>query len=653
MKETIALFEIKNISKSYGGEFALRNVSMEIGKGLNFIIGASGSGKTTLLKIISGMEQDFDGEVYYCGKSVNALSEQEKSYYYNHIFGFIWQDFNLIEDLTVAENVALPQYVKDAVDKKVILKILRELKISEIADQKVKSLSGGQKQRVAIARELVKNPQVIIADEPTSALDEKASRNTMDILRDIAKTRTVIVVTHDTSLIDSKAKVYELDKGEMVTYAEPFPTNTNALRKNDTHHLSFRNAFTLAKTNIKSRLGRFVTTSLSLLVAATLLLVTVSGAIIDSGQEAFDKLFTTYGKGILDINIVGSFTSAGGTNGAEKDEPNADVTQDIGGLYEKYLSDERVEYILSAQAFNNIEITVDGEKYEIENSNSSPAVNELTAGTMPMGSGNEVVVPNSFVKRLGLTDDQVIGKPITFHGSIYNWDSGEPILMPVSTEVTIIGVADTTVKYDYEGKLMEYTIDDSFFFSKSALDKMRAQAEITKADANFTIRAKSPSDMISIKEELNAEGIIPLGRFELVEDMVRLNEQTTQQSSSAIIIIGFLSAIVAVSTALISALMRKREYAIYKVSGFAKSHLAVLMSAEFMIVTGLSGALFLLCSPLINLGTTTFWGVNILNLKLLTTGVLLVLAMGVLSFGITVTISASTKAVDSLKTGDR
>ena len=204
------MFEIKNVSKQYNGEFALNDISFTMGKGLNFIVGASGSGKTTLLKIISGMEQDFDGEVYYCGKSIKELTSNEKSYFYNNIFGFVWQDFNLLEDLSVLENVLLPQYLKNEQNQKDADKVLKELEIVDLAHQKVKNLSGGQKQRVAIARELMKNPQVIIADEPTSALDEKTSKTTMDILKAISKKRTVIIVTHDTNLIDSKSNIIRL-----------------------------------------------------------------------------------------------------------------------------------------------------------------------------------------------------------------------------------------------------------------------------------------------------------------------------------------------------------------------------------------------------------------------------------------------------------
>ena len=138
------MFEVKHISKQFNGEYALRDVSLSIGKGLNFLVGASGSGKTTLLKILTGMEQDYDGEAVYCGQDLKELTAQEKSRFYNEQFGFIWQDFNLLEDHTVLENVMLPQYLKKQPDKKTAQKVLRELRIEKLADQKASKLSGGQ-----------------------------------------------------------------------------------------------------------------------------------------------------------------------------------------------------------------------------------------------------------------------------------------------------------------------------------------------------------------------------------------------------------------------------------------------------------------------------------------------------------------------------
>lgn len=650
------MFEIKNVSKQFGGEYALRDITMDIGSGLNFIIGSSGSGKTTLLKIISGMEQDFLGEVFYRGQDIKALDERDKSYFYNNVFGFVWQDFNLLNDLTVLENVMLPQYLKPgklAASKKAITKILQELKIADIAHQKAGSLSGGQKQRVAIARELAKNPEVIIADEPTSALDEQSAKNTMDILRGISKNRTVVVVTHDTTLIDAKSRVYELDKGELIAAAVPTKKSKENLEEKKAHSLPVGSSLKLAARNTKSGLGRFSATLLSLLVGAVLLLVTASGSIQGSSDAAFDKLFKTYGDSILDISVVGSFMDAGGTNGEKVDKPSADVSQNINGLFDKYKADERIQHIVFSQAYNDIKVTNGGKEYAIKPSSNVPVVNDLLVGVMPMGSENEVVVPNSFVKQLGITNEEALGEMLTFNASLYNWESGEPILLPVNTVAKIVGVVDSTMKYEIGGKIEEYSVDDSFFFSKSASDEMRRQAKIEKSEPNFVIRTKTPAEMIAVKDELNADGIVPLGRFELVEDMVRLNSLTTEQSASAIVVIGLLSVVVVLAVSTITAITRRREYAIYKVSGYSGAHLTLMTGSEFFIAAIAGGALFLCTSPLINLATKAFWSVNILTGKLLASGLLFVAAMAAISFAVAVIVCKNVKPSTSLKTGDR
>lgn len=647
------MIEIKNVSKQYENEFALHDITMTIGNGMNFIIGSSGSGKTTLLKILSGMEQDFDGVVLYCGQNSEELSSQEKSYFYNNIFGFVWQDFNLLDELTVLENVMLPQYLKQKQDEKAAMKILRELKISELANQKAGKLSGGQKQRVAIARELMKNPQVIFADEPTSALDEKSSKIMMDILRDISKKRTVIVITHDTSLIDKRSKVYELDKGELIAVPDSLPGKMFPPDQTKTHRLSFPNALRLAFKNAKSKTGRFAAATISLLAASILMLAAVSGIISDSSNSAFDDLFAAYGQNILDISVAGSFISAGATDGQQKEEPTANVTQDIDGLYEQYLHDERVSHIVFEQAYNNIQITVDGKDYKLETSNSVPTVNELTAGIMPMGNGNEVVVPQTFVKKLGLSDQDALGKTIVFTGTIYNWNSGKPVAMPVSTVATIVGVADTTVKYNAGAQIMEYSIDDAFFFSKTALEEMRAQADMKDQVSNFSIRTKTPADLISVKDELNAKGIVPLGRFELVEDMVRLNNQTNKQSGSAVIVIGILSAAAALAISLMTALTRKREYAIYKVCGYSVKQLELLTFAEFLLAAAATTILFFTTSPLTNLAAKALGNRNLLNPETLFTGVVIVCGMSLFSCIITILAARGTPITTALKTGDR
>ena len=456
-----------------------------------------------------------------------------------------------------------------------------------------------------------------MADEPTSALDEKSAKIIMDVLRMISKKRTVIVVTHDTSLIHAGDKVYELDKGELISAPQITETGSGVVKPGKRQRISPKSICTLAWNNIKSKAGRSLSSALALMISATLLLVTVSGAITDSGQEAFQKLYDTYGESILDVSVVGSFTSAGGTDGQKSDEPSADVNQNIDGLYERYLNDDRVSHIVFTQAYQDISVTVDGQTYEVESSNSVPHADKLVTGTMPMGEGKEIVIPKSFVDRLGLSAEEAIGKNVAFSGSIYNWDSGEPVSKPVSIQAKIVGVMDTTVRYDYGDQIMSYTVDDAFFFSKSALDDMRTQAEITSGESNFVIRAKTPADMITIKDELNAEGIVPLGRFELVEDMVRLNQQTTQQSGSAVVVIGVLAVVVDLAVALVTAMSRRREYAIFQVSGYGKVHLTSITIAEYFMLGIGSVVMFLCTSPLLNLGTIAFWNVTLMNSRML------------------------------------
>lgn len=647
------MFEIKNVSKQYQDEIALNNISFSIEKGLNFIVGASGSGKTTLLKIISGMEQDFDGEVYYQDKRIKELTPTESSYFYNNIFGFVWQDFNLLEDSTVLENVLLPQYLKDKKNKTHADKLLKELKIADLTHQKVKTLSGGQKQRVAIARELMKNPEVIIADEPTSALDEETSKITMDILKNLSKERTVIIVTHDILSIEPHSNILDLDTGEFILSQNESINEIGNLKMDKVHRLPLKDAFTIAIANVKNKFGRFLVSALSFMIASTFLLTTISGAVGGSSQDEFDELIETYGEGLTDISVVGSFISAGDTSDTQEEKPSANVSQDINGLYDKYMDDERVDFTVYLQGLNNISVTVRGKEYQIQGTGSVPSIHKLLAGEMPTGTGNEIVVPESFVKNLGLSNEQAIGEEIDFSSAIFNWDTGEPVLRDALITAKIVGIADTTVSFEYEGQMVDYPVDDSFFFSQAALNDMRKQTGTENEAMNFLIRAKTPADMIAIKDELNEIGIVPLGQFELVEDIVRLNEQTVEQSGSANMLIGILSILMVIAISLITSLMRQREYAIYKISGYNNTHLGFLSLTEKITEMITAVLLMLAVSPLLNIATESLFNTNIRSTEMLRQGALLIVLVGIIAYMPTVFAIVKTNIATSLKTGDR
>lgn len=646
------MFQIKNVTKKYQAEFVLNNCSFAMDKGLNFIVGASGSGKTTLLKLMSGMDQSFEGEVFYNGVEMKALTENQRSAFYNEIFGFLWQDFNLLEEATVLENVLLPQYLKETDGKRRAEEILKELNIFGVATQKVRHLSGGQKQRVALARELMKDPQVIFADEPTSALDEQSSASVMHLLEELAKTRTVVIVTHDHSLITPDARVYDLDEGVFPALFEEELEQAEVTLPNK-QRLSLIHAWQLGSINLKNNLGRSLISVLSLLIASLLLLTIVSGSIEGSTQDEFDELLANYGEGLKDISVIGSFMSASGTDDQEEDKPSGDVTQDIGGLYQKYQGDERVAFATFIQSFDNIRVNIDGKEYPIEGSGNTPVISQLLAGKMPGEKAGEVVVPKKLVEDLGITPEEALGKTFEFHSEMYNWETGEPVLKAVSTTVTIVGVAANEMAIEYEGEFMNFSIDDSFFFDKTTLDDLRQQAEIQGAAVNFLMRSKTPQDLISLKNELNRQGIVPLGQFELVEDLVRLNEQTNDQSSAANGLVIALSLLIVGVIGIITGMMRKREFAIYKVAGFNQQHFMAYQLLEKGIEVLFSLLLMVLLSPMINQFSQQMFGKVLLTGETIALGILFVFLMGAFTWLLTLLIIKGTKVSLALQTGDR
>lgn len=647
------MFQIKNISKLYENEYALRDVSFKINSGLNYIIGASGSGKTTLLKIMTGMEPDYDGTILFNEEDIRTIFKSKREQLYNETIGFVWQDYNLLDGLTVLENILLPGYLKAKTDISVN-KILKALKLTSLKDKKVKYLSGGQKQRVAIARELMKNPQVIIADEPTSALDKDTAQEIIDIFRDIAKHKTVIIVTHNTFFITESDSVFELDKGELISIIDKSSNKHNKIAQLSNHlKLSFHNARMIAATNVKRYKKNFGITAITSLIAAILLLITFQGAIQSTNQKSFDELITKYGEGIKDIHIVNSFTSASGTSDEDNDKPNADVKQDISGLYERYQKDERVDFVLQTQAFNDIKVKLDGKESKIETSGSVPIMDKLLSGKIPNGNERGVIVPEKFVKQMKYTNESIIGKEITFSSTIYDWKSGEPVTKNIEVKVNVAGVSSNKATYDYEGETIDYSVDDSFFFDAQTLTEIREQAEIKNENPSFIIRAKTINDTLSIQDELNKSGIVPIGQFELIEDITGLNSQTSQQSASASIMIGLLAIVMVIAVCTISSVMRKKEFIIYKLCGYQNNQITKILLVEAIMQSIATIAFMFVTSPLLNLITMNLFHVNIMSIASLITGACFIIVSVVIAYSITCIIATNAAITSVMKSGTR
>ena len=213
----------ENVSKLYEdtGTQALENISFHIEQGeFVFIIGSSGAGKSTLTKLMLCEEQMSGGSVIINGVDIGRLKKKDIPYYRRSI-GMVFQDFRLLQNKTVFDNVAFALQIRGASKRAIrraVPNVLSMVGLSDKAKVKPNQLSGGEQQRVALARAMVNNPPVLIADEPTGNLDPVTSEEIMMLLEDINKRgTTVIVVTHDRDMVDKMQKrVIELDSGSLV-----------------------------------------------------------------------------------------------------------------------------------------------------------------------------------------------------------------------------------------------------------------------------------------------------------------------------------------------------------------------------------------------------------------------------------------------------
>ncbi|EIC81288.1 ABC transporter ATP-binding and permease protein [Streptococcus salivarius PS4] len=226
----MSILTIDHISKYYNldgtnQERALNDVTLEIEPAkITAIYGPSGCGKTSLLSIISGLDSQYQGNLYFKNQNMRDFSERDLTYFRKAHIGFVFQNFNLIPHQSVLENVKMPLYVKNMTDKEMIEiaeKELSRLGIGEFIKKNVKQLSGGQKQRVAIARALVNNPEMIVADEPTGSLDSQSQENVLEIFKELAEAgKTVIIVTHNPEVADYADVVIKMKDGEVVETIE-------------------------------------------------------------------------------------------------------------------------------------------------------------------------------------------------------------------------------------------------------------------------------------------------------------------------------------------------------------------------------------------------------------------------------------------------
>ncbi len=293
------MLTLKNIKKIYeqSDEAVLDDINLTFNRDeFVSILGCSGAGKSTLLNIIGGLDCKTSGKLLINGKDIYKYSDSNLDYYRKNNVGFIFQNYNLIEHLTVYENVMLPLLLTNYKNKhKRVLKMLDKVGLKDKKDSKICDLSGGQKQRVAISRALINNPDIILADEPTGALDYKTGYEIMNLIKKLSKNKLVIMVTHNKVLAKKySSRIIYLDKGRVISDTNPSKKKKIYFNmKYNGRNLSIKNALLYSIKTIKAKRKSFLLTSL----ASSIGLILV--ALIISVSNGLKKEMNLYEKNVL------------------------------------------------------------------------------------------------------------------------------------------------------------------------------------------------------------------------------------------------------------------------------------------------------------------------------------------------------------------
>ena len=285
------MIRFENVSKEYRSKKgqttkALTDININLNnKGLIFIIGKSGSGKSTLLNILGGLDSKTSGKIYIDNKDIDSFKEKDFDSYRNTYIGFIFQDFNLLEEYNVFDNVMLSAKLqKKKVDKEEILNLLDRLGLKGLEYRNINELSGGQKQRVGIARALIKNPKIILADEPTGNLDSISSKETFKLLKEISKEKLVVVVSHDLENANTYAdKILELQDGKAIRNDLNIKEQDNSTFTSVSAKLPFKECLHFAFTSLKSNKVKLFFTIILTMISLVFMGISVNSFLYDKG----------------------------------------------------------------------------------------------------------------------------------------------------------------------------------------------------------------------------------------------------------------------------------------------------------------------------------------------------------------------------------
>ncbi len=619
----MSLLELKNISKYYklkGSEKfqVLNTINLSFNTGeLVAIIGESGSGKSTLMNLIGGLDSNFSGELFVNGRDVKKLKKRELDKYRKNEVGFIFQSFNLINHLSVLDNVTIAMTLSNVRKKERIKRareILENLGLEKHISKKPNQLSGGQKQRVAIARALINDPEIIIADEPTGSLDSKTTMQVLQIMKDIAQRgKLVIMVTHSEKVAASSTRIVKIADGSIIDDKEVLKTESkNVGEKQETlnknkrrQNLSILSSIKLALNNMKEKFARNILVSIGSSIGIMSIILMLS---LGNGVKAyFNKTMNSYVNPlVIEVNMPSS----------DEDNVNLDFTTvqkpDINST--KPFEEEDITKLSQIQNVSSVEkgytIISFGVNSLVYNNKTNNIVkistisSNITSSNVEKGSlpkDGEILINKALSDEIG---SDIIGQKVNMHILI-----NQKI---VNRDFIISGVY-TSTGGDLTASMK------AVFLNYSDLEKLYSDNNNKLKPNVVYVNTTNSNYTTGIKDKIKGLGYVESSQEELTSMFNQMIDVLTYVLSGIAGISLVVSAIMIIVVMYISVVERTKEIGIIKAIGArAKDIRRIFISEAFLIgffsgAIGIAGAYVL--GRFINVMSNKLFALNIFLLR--------------------------------------
>ncbi|OOM80067.1 ABC transporter ATP-binding protein/permease [Clostridium sp. BL-8] len=591
----MSLLELKNISKYYklkGSEKfqVLNTINLSFNTGeLVAIIGESGSGKSTLMNLIGGLDSNFSGELFVNGRDVKKLKKRELDKYRKNEVGFIFQSFNLINHLSVLDNVTIAMTLSNVRKKERIKRakeILENLGLEKHISKKPNQLSGGQKQRVAIARALINDPEIIIADEPTGSLDSKTTMQVLQIMKDIAQRgKLVIMVTHSEKVAASSTRIVKIADGSIIDDKEVLKTEgKNVGEKQETlnknkrrQNLSIVSSIKLALNNMKEKFARNILVSIGSSIGIMSIILMLS---LGNGVKAyFNKTMNSYVNPlVIEVNMPSS----------DEDNVNLDFTTvqkpDINST--KPFEEEDITKLSQIQNVSSVEkgytIISFGVNSLVYNNKTNNIVkistisSNITSSNVEKGSlpkDGEILINKALSDEIG---SDIIGQKVNMHILI-----NQKI---VNKDFTISGVY-TSTGGDLTASMK------AVFLNYSDLEKLYSDNNNKLKPNVVYVNTTNSNYTAGIKDKIKGLGYVESSQEELTSMFNQMIDVLTYVLSGIAGISLVVSAIMIIVVMYISVVERTKEIGIIKAIGARGKDIRRIFISEAFLIGFFSGAI--------------------------------------------------------------